>query len=102
MEFIDLKRQYQAYKDEIDQAVSRVMESGRFILGEEVRRLEQEMAGFTGAGHAIGVSSGTDGLLLSLMAVGTGPGTEVVTTPLPFLLLPKPFHFWGQGLFSWT
>ncbi len=95
VEFIDLKRQYQAYKDEIDQAVSRVMESGRFILGEEVKRLEQEMAGFTGAGHAIGVSSGTDGLLLSLMAVGTGPGTEVVTTPFTFIATAEAISLLG-------
>ncbi len=85
MEFIDLKRQYQAYREEIDQAVSRVIQSGRFILGDEVSRLEQELADFTGAGHAVGVGSGTDGLLLALMACGVGPGQEVITSPFTFI-----------------
>ena len=85
MQFIDLKRQYQAYKQEIDQALSRVLQSARFILGEEVSLLEEELSAFTRAGHGVGVSSGTDGLLLALMARGVGPGKEVVTTPFTFI-----------------
>ncbi len=85
MEFIDLKRQYHAYKEDIDRAVSRVIESARFILGEEVSLLEEELAGFTHAGNAVGVSSGTDGLLLALMAMGVGPGKEIITTPFTFV-----------------
>ena len=85
MEFIDLRRQYRIYREEIDQAVSRVIQSGRFILGDEVSLLEQELAGFTGAGRAVGVGSGTDGLLLALMACGVGPGQEVITTPFTFI-----------------
>ncbi len=84
MNFIDLKRQYQAYRKEIDQAVSRVMDSTRFILGQEVEALERELSSFTGAPFAVGVSSGTDGLLLSLMALGAGKDTVVVTTPFSF------------------
>ncbi len=85
MEFIDLKRQYQAYRDEIDRAISQVIRSGRFVLGQEVNRLEEELSSFTGARHAIGVGSGTDALLLSLMAEGVGPGQEVITTPFTFI-----------------
>jgi len=85
VEFIDLKRQYQAYRHEIDQAVSKVIQSGRFILGDEVNLLEQELAVFTGAGRAVGVGSGTDGLLLALMARGVGPGQDVITTPFTFI-----------------
>jgi len=85
VQFIDLKRQYQAYKQEIDQALSRVLQSARFILGEEVSLLEEELSAFTRTGHGVGVSSGTDGLLLALMARGIGPGKEVVTTPFTFI-----------------
>ena len=84
MNFIDLKRQYQAYRKEIDQAVSRVMDSTRFILGQEVEALERELSSFTGAPFAVGVSSGTDGLLLSLMALGAGKDTVILTTPFSF------------------
>ncbi len=84
MNFIDLKRQYQAYRKEIDQAVLGVMDSTRFILGREVEALERELSSFTGAPFAVGVSSGTDALLLSLMALGAGKDTVVVTTPFSF------------------
>ncbi len=84
MNFIDLKRQYEAYREEIDQAVLGVMASTRFILGREVEALERELSSFTGAPFAVGVSSGTDGLLLSLMALGAGKDTVVVTTPFSF------------------
>ncbi|MGB9712922.1 DegT/DnrJ/EryC1/StrS family aminotransferase [Dissulfurimicrobium hydrothermale] len=85
MKFIDLNRQYEAYKGEIDEAVHSVLESGQFILGEVVERLEAVLAGYVGVRHAIGVSSGTDALVLALMACGVGPGDEVVTTPFSFI-----------------
>ena len=85
MEFIDLKRQYHAYREEVDQAVFRVIHSCRFILGEEVSLLEKELAHFTGAEYAVGVGSGTDALLMALMASGAGPGCEVITTPFTFI-----------------
>ncbi len=85
MDFIDLKRQYRAYRQEIDQAVSAVIQSGRFILGEEVSLLEQELAEFTGAGSAVAVSSGTDALIVALMAAEAGPGQEIITTPFTFI-----------------
>ena len=83
--FIDLKAQYQAYKEEIDKEVLEVMASAQFIGGEKLNRLEHDLAAYTGAKHAIGCSSGTDALLLSLMALDIGLGDEVITTPFTFI-----------------
>ncbi|MEZ4518379.1 MAG: DegT/DnrJ/EryC1/StrS family aminotransferase [Chloroflexota bacterium] len=77
--FLDLKAAYLRQKAELDAAVARVMQSGWYILGEEVRRFEQEFADYIGVSHAIGVASGTDALLLALRASGIGPGDEVIT-----------------------
>lgn len=81
---VDLQAQYQALRQEIDTAVASVLESGRFILGENVQRLEEEVAVYCGARFGIGVASGTDALELSLAALGIGPGDEVITTPFTF------------------
>ncbi len=83
--FIDLKAQYQAYKDEIDKEVLEVMVSAQFIGGEKLGTLERDLAAYTGAAHAIGCSSGTDALLLALMALEIGPEDEVITTPFTFI-----------------
>lgn len=81
---LDLKAQYSAIQPEIQQAIERVLDSQHFILGPEIEALEREIAAFCGARFAIGVSSGTDALLASLMVIGVGPGDEVVTTAYSF------------------
>lgn len=81
---LDLRRQYQSIKSEIDQAIQRVVESGRFILGPEVESFEAEIAAYLGVPHAIGVASGTDALLLALKALGIGPGDAVIVPSFTF------------------
>lgn len=83
--FIDLKKQYQAIKPEIQARINRVLEHGQYIMGPEVKELEDKLAVFTGAKHCITCASGTEALLMSLMALGIGPGDEVVTTPFTFV-----------------
>jgi dTDP-4-amino-4,6-dideoxygalactose transaminase len=81
---VDLRAQYHSIKDEIDKAVSQVIESGQFILGPNVKALEEEIAAYCGTDHAVGVGSGTEALHLSLLALGIGAGDEVITTPFTF------------------
>jgi dTDP-4-amino-4,6-dideoxygalactose transaminase len=80
----DLKAQHRALEGELRAAFERVLASGHYILGPEVERFEGELAAFTGAKHAIGVSSGTDAILLALMALGLGPGDEVLCPTFTF------------------
>lgn len=82
--FIDLHAQHDPIRDEADAAIAAVLDSGQFIRGPFVERFEREVADYVGAEHAIGVSSGTDALLASLMALDIGPGDEVITTPFTF------------------
>ena len=81
---LDLKAQYLSIKPEIDQAIADVVESQKFILGPQVKQLEEATAKYSGCAHGIGVSSGTDALLVSLMAEGIGEGDEVITTAYSF------------------
>ncbi len=81
---LDLKAQYLSIKPEIDAAIAEVLESQRFILGPQVKALEEAIAKYSGCGYGVGVSSGTDALLISLMAEGIGPGDEVITTAYSF------------------
>ncbi len=85
MDFIDLKAQYRALRSSVDAHISRVLEHGQYILGPEVGELESQLAAFTGARHCISVASGTEALLIALMALGIGPGDEVITTPFTFI-----------------
>ncbi|MSQ15065.1 MAG: DegT/DnrJ/EryC1/StrS family aminotransferase [Dehalococcoidia bacterium] len=77
--FFDLKAQYLSLKLEVDAAIGRVLEGGRFILGDEVAAFESEFAGYLGANHVVSVGSGTEALHLSLLACGVGSGDEVIT-----------------------
>jgi dTDP-4-amino-4,6-dideoxygalactose transaminase len=81
---LDLTQQYQKIEAEVKSAIERVCASQQFILGPQVRELELRMAGYTRCEHGIGVSSGTDALLLALMALGIGPGDAVITSPFTF------------------
>jgi dTDP-4-amino-4,6-dideoxygalactose transaminase len=85
MKFLDLAAQNGPLQEQLAAAFQRVTASNRFIMGPEVEAFEQEAAEYLGVEHAIGVSSGTDALLLSLMVLGVGPGDEVVTTPFTFI-----------------
>jgi dTDP-3-amino-3,4,6-trideoxy-alpha-D-glucose transaminase len=78
---VDLKKQYASIKDEIDAAVTQVLEGGWYILGEQVSAFEREFAAFCSVDHAVGVGSGTAALHLALAACGVGPGDEVITVP---------------------
>ncbi len=85
MQFIDLKTQYAALKPEIDRRIQAVLDHGQYIMGPEVRELEERLEQFTGARHCITVASGTEALLIALMALGIGRGDEVITTPFTFV-----------------
>jgi dTDP-4-amino-4,6-dideoxygalactose transaminase len=81
---LDLKAQYATIREDLDAAMRRVMESARFIGGPEVSGLEEEVARYSQCAHGVGVASGTDALLLSLWALGVGPGDEVITSAYSF------------------
>jgi dTDP-4-amino-4,6-dideoxygalactose transaminase len=83
--FIDLKAQYQALKPQIQARINTVLEHGQYIMGPEVKELEDKLAAYTGSKHCITVASGTEALLMSLMALGIKPGDEVITTPFTFV-----------------
>ena len=81
----DLVGQYHHIKEEIQKAIDEVLESGRFILGPQVKALEEELAAYCETKHAVACNSGTDALQLALMALHVGPGDEVITTPFTFV-----------------
>ncbi len=81
---LDLKPQYEQIKSEVQGAINRVLESGQFIMGSDVKLFEQEVAEYVGVKHAIGVNSGTDALAIGLRALGIGAGDEVITNPFSF------------------
>ncbi len=81
---VDLRAESRELEGELREALARVFERGDFILGKEVKKLEERIASYAGASFGVGVASGTDALLLSLMALGVGPGDRVITTPYTF------------------
>lgn len=85
MEFIDLKTQYQELQANIDQRIQTVLDHGQYILGPEVYSLEERLADYVGVKHCVTVANGTDAIMIALMALGIGPGDEVITTPFSFV-----------------
>lgn len=85
MQFIDLKQQYRLHKAEIDRAIQRVLDHGQFIMGPEIKQLEQLLAQYVGVKHCITASSGTDTLYIALLALGVGPGDEVIVPAFTFI-----------------
>ncbi|MBU4582932.1 MAG: DegT/DnrJ/EryC1/StrS family aminotransferase [Proteobacteria bacterium] len=84
MYFIDLKAQQKRIKEQLDANIQKVLAHGSYILGPEVKELEQKLATYVGVKHAISCASGTDALLMALMAYGVGPGDAIFTTPFTF------------------
>jgi len=84
MPFIDLAAQYRDTRSHIDAGIQRVLDHGKYIMGPEVAEMEAALADYTAGGHCISVSSGTEALLIALMALGIGRGDEVITTPFTF------------------
>jgi len=85
MQFIDLKTQQQRIRADIEQRIAALLDHGQYILGPEVTDMEQRLADYAGTAHCVSTASGTDALLLALMALGIGPGDEVITTPFSFI-----------------
>lgn len=85
IEFNDLKAQYRAVKTSVDARIQAVLDHGQYIMGPEVAELEEKLVAYTGAKHCIGVASGTEALLIALMALDVGPGDEVITTSATFV-----------------
>ena len=93
--FLDLKVQYQSLKDEVEAAISKVLESTQFVLGDEVAAFENEFATYCNARYGIGVNSGTSALHLALLAAGIGPGDEVITVPFTFVATVAAIGYTG-------
>lgn len=93
--FIDLKAQISRVEDDIQRRMNAVLKHGKFIMGPEVAELEGELAAFAGVKHCVTCSSGTDALLMSLMALGVGPGDAVFTTPFTFIATAEVISLLG-------
>lgn len=95
MQFIDLKTQYQKVKEKVQRNIDTVLEHGQYIMGPEIAELEKRLAEYTGVKYCIGVSSGTDALLISMMALNIGSGDEVITTPFSFIATAETIALLG-------
>lgn len=93
IDFANLQYQYQLYKEEIDKAIHAVLDKSNYIMGEEVHALEKSLEAFTCAKNAITCSSGTDALLLAMMALDIKPGDEIITTPFTFIATAETIAF---------
>ncbi len=92
---IDLKAQYRGIEAEVRQAIDKVLDSGQYILGDEVSAFEEEFAAYAGANYAVAVNSGTSALHLALLAAGIGPGDEVISTPSTFVATTAAIQYAG-------
>lgn len=95
MEFIDLKKQYGLLASSVNARIQAVLEHGKYIMGPEVGQLEKQLAAFTGTSHCVSCSSGTDALLMVLMAKGVGPGDAVFTSPFTFIATAEVISLLG-------
>ncbi len=95
MDFIDLKAQYKLYKEEIDSKIKANIDNATFINGKDVTELENKLAEYVGAKYAIGCASGTDALLMPLLAYGVKQGDEIITTPFTFAATAEVICFCG-------
>src|SRR5579859_1142783 len=94
---VDPAGEYRSLKNEIDEAVGRVLASGRYVLGPEGEALERELAAYVGAPHAVGMNSGTDALHLALLAAGIGPGDEVIVPAFSFFATAEAVSYTGAA-----
>ncbi|MFZ3115598.1 MAG: DegT/DnrJ/EryC1/StrS family aminotransferase [Syntrophales bacterium] len=95
MEFCDLAAQQQRIKEQIDRNIQKVLAHGHYIMGPEIKELEQKLASYVGVKHAISCASGTDALLMALMAYGVGPGDAIFTTPFTFIATAEVISLLG-------
>lgn len=95
MDFIDLKTQQKRIKETLDANIQKVLAHGNYIMGPEVKELEKKLAAYVGVKHAIGCASGTDALLMALMAYGVGPGDAIFTTPFTFMATAEVISLLG-------
>ncbi|MEI6313928.1 MAG: DegT/DnrJ/EryC1/StrS family aminotransferase [Syntrophus sp. (in: bacteria)] len=95
MNFIDLAAQQLKIKDIIDQNIAKVLSHGQYIMGPEIRELEEKLAAYVGVKHAVGCASGTDALLMALMVYGVGPGDAIFTTPFTFVATAEVISLLG-------
>jgi UDP-2-acetamido-2-deoxy-ribo-hexuluronate aminotransferase len=102
MQFTDLKTQYAAIKASVDARMQRVLDHGQYIMGPEVAEAEAALAKFTGSRHCITVASGTEALLIAMMALDLKPGDEVITTPFTFAATVETIVLLGASRCSWT
>ncbi|VAX20976.1 Glutamate--UDP-2-acetamido-2-deoxy-D-ribohex-3-uluronic acid aminotransferase (PLP cofactor), partial [hydrothermal vent metagenome] len=95
IQFIDLKTQYASMRNEINERIQKVLDHGQYILGPEIAELEKNLAEYVGAKHCVTCASGTDALLLSLMALGVKAGDEVITSPFTFIATAETIALLG-------
>lgn len=95
IDLLDLKREYDSIKEEIDSAILNVISSGRFILGDEVKKFELKLSDYLNVKHAIGVGNGTDALSLALLTMSIKPGDEIITTPFTFIATAEVISLCG-------